>query len=297
MMSAVGARWLLVRVLLTAAVVLLADGTPATARGGRRATAAVPLTGDWEGIGPHGLPLSFALARRRGHVVASEIAVGYPGGCPAAASDAYVAPLVHVGYAGPGGLHPTVSPFAPSGTVALTGRVAGVPGSWQLIGRFATRRSGTLTSASPEQRFGCGWPAHWLTWHVHRAARLAIADGRWTAQLSGPNISGGTLSLTVAAGGRAVTSFAGAFNYACPGGGSGPENFDATWGQFVNPDGSFGSPQDDPIAVDGVPFTWTGAFSRAGVLTGSFVTAGPAACGTTAQATVRVSFTGSRAAT
>ncbi|HLI58673.1 MAG TPA: hypothetical protein VKV21_03315 [Solirubrobacteraceae bacterium] len=280
-MSALGACWLPRLAALTAAALLLAGGTPATARRARRATSPVPVTGDWEGTGPHGLPLSFALARRRGHVVASEIAVGYPGGCPTAASDAYVAPLIHVGYAGPGGLHPVVSFFAPPGTVALTGRVARVSGSWQRMGRFATRRSGTLTSASPEQRFGCGWPARWLTWHVHRATRTAVADGRWNAQITGPNITGGTLTLTVAAGGRAVTHIAGSFSYACPDGGSGPENFEATWGEFVRPDGSFGSPQDNPIAVDGVPITWTATFSRTGELTGSFTTAGPAACGPT----------------
>jgi hypothetical protein len=281
------------RIALTVTAGLLAAVTPAVASS-RIAAASVPAVGDWEGVGPHGLPLSFALARRHRHVVATAIAVGYPGGCPATKSDGYVIPLVHVGYSGPGGLHSVVSFFAAPGSASLSGRVRGVSGSWLLTGRFATRRSGTLASAAPAGGPGCGWPKRELTWRVHRGRRVAIADGHWSGQVSGPNITGGTVTAFVAAGGRAVTHFAASFQYACPDGGYGPENFEATWGEFISPGGSFGSPQDDPISVDGVTVSWAGAFSPTGLMTGSLTTAGPAACGPTPQSTVRVSFTAQR---
>jgi len=107
----------------------------------------VPLPGDWEGGGPHGLPLSFELTRRHGHLVASSIAVGYPQSCPADERDAEAVALTDTSYAGPGGLH-SAGPFERSSAAVLPGREAGSSATTFLTiitGRFSSARSGCCT--------------------------------------------------------------------------------------------------------------------------------------------------------
>ena len=84
----------------------------AAARTAAVAASAVPQAGDWEGTGPHGLPLSFELARHGGHIVATSLAVGYPASCPALARDTEGVPLTSPAYAGPAG---TTGPAAGAG--------------------------------------------------------------------------------------------------------------------------------------------------------------------------------------
>src|SRR5579875_2101381 len=84
------------------------------------AAAATPRVGDWEGTGPHGLPLSFDLASRHGRLVATNLTVGYGLSCPAESRDAETVPLTHPAYSGPGAGRTSAGSFA-----VLSGREDG----------------------------------------------------------------------------------------------------------------------------------------------------------------------------
>src|SRR5437588_5948046 len=165
---------------------------------------AVPSTGGWEGNGPHGVPLSFKLIRRGGHLALTSLAVGSPATCPALPRDAEAVPLTDVGYAGPGGATGVGSSLLPP--VALSGRVPGTPQRISVRGAFSSRASGTL-SVQIHKKLGCGWPDSTLTWSVHRARRREVADGTWTGSLTADGLINGNVRLVIAAQGRAVASF------------------------------------------------------------------------------------------
>lgn len=242
--------------LATGALALPPSVPTATASGGG---GAVPLPGDWEGTGAHGLPLSFSLARRHGRLVATSVALGAPLTCPATERDAEAVPLADVSYAGPGGGERS-SPADLSGQIAQA-NVA------HITGAFATRRSGTF-SVQVTSDVGCGWPSGTLTWQVRKSRRVWIADRTWTARLSGPDITAGRIELKVAALGRVVQSFRSSFKCRTASSHGATHLTAAPAYEFIRPDGRFYSPLDGNT-VKGHPTLWVGRFTAAGVLTGT----------------------------
>lgn len=218
----------------------------------------MPLPGDWEGAGAHGLPLSFSLARLRGQLVATSIAVGAPLTCPATERDAEAVPLADVSYtpSGAGGSSPAdLSGQAGNGDIA------------HIAGEFATPRSGSFY-VQVTGNVGCGWPSGTLTWQVRRARRLHIADRTWTAALNGPELVDGRVELKVAALGRVVQSFRSSFRCQTDSW-RGTNRFAlAPAYEFIRPDGRFYSPLHRN-AVKHHPTLWAGRFTAAAVLTGT----------------------------
>jgi hypothetical protein len=245
----------------------------ATDRTGRSAQAGiVPVAGDWEGSGPHGLPLSYELVRRGGHVVATAVTIGYPLGCPANERDSEAVPLSSVSYAGPGGLH-SAGFLEPSTTAKLSGHFPTASGGYPALvtGKLNTPRSAILT-AGTDDTVGCGWPRHKLTWTAHPTRRQHVPDGKWTAVISGGGLAG-TVSLSTAGDGRVIASFAASYSFACQGNTVGGNVHSAPAYVFIKPNGTFASPEHINF-VNGVPTTWSGTFSRAGGVSGNFTTGG-----------------------
>jgi hypothetical protein len=227
------------------------------------AATATPQAGDWEGTGPHGLPLSFQLVRRGGHLVATALAVGYPGNCPAVARDAEAIPLANPMYTGPGGQAGAGS----SASVALAGRTPRSPQPVYLRGGFSSGRSGSL-SINISKPVGCGWPGTTLSWQVHRATRRPVADGTWTGPLTATGLINGNVRLVVGARGRVVESFTSFFTCITDTE-QGNTNFRAVPAyDFVGPGGAFASPLDGG-SVKGRRTTWSGRFSASGTLGGT----------------------------
>ena len=233
------------------------SGASTASRGG-----SVPVAGDWEGTGSHGLPLSFALARRHGQLVATSIAVGAPEACPAMARNAEAVPLSAVAYSGPG-----AGSGRSTGSAALSGQLPGHGGSVSLTGRFTSRHAGTFSIAISRTVKGCGWPKGALTWQVHSARRPPVADRAWTAALTGPGIPHGTVKVVTASQGRVVKSFRTSFTCETSSA-TGTNSFDdVTAWDFIRPDGRFYSPTRGDT-LKGRPVTWSGRISPRGALTG-----------------------------
>lgn len=236
------------------AVAVPLGAAPVFGAGGR-----VPLAGDWEGIGSHGVPLSFSLVRRHGRLVATSIALGAPLTCPAKERDAEAVPLTHVSYAGPGdgggSSHAILSGQAEPGDIA------------HISGAFTARRSGTFT-VQVNRDIGCGWPTGTLSWRVHRARRLRVADGTWTARLTASSIVQGEISLEVAAQGRVVQSFRSSFRCRTRSQQGTDRYATAPAYEFIRPDGHFYSPLNGN-AVKHHPTLWAGRFTAAGALRGT----------------------------
>lgn len=230
----------------------------------------VPTTGDWEGIGPHGLPFSFALAHHNGHVIATDVVVGYPDSCPATARDASAFPLSKVVYAGPGSALKAPSSAGAAGA-SLSGHLPGTSSSLPTLvtGRFTSSQSAKFSSVTVDH-LTCGWPKRTLTWKVRAARRVAVTDGTWNGVVSGTGF-GGTLTLVVGGGGRVVSSFAGAFN--CTGSNNQGKESVSAGAEFIHPDGTFLSPLQQ-IKIQGLTTTWKGTFS-ADHLSGSVLTYDP----------------------
>lgn len=221
----------------------------------------VPQAGDWEGSGPHGLPLSFSLASRGGQLLATAIAVGAPLTCPPTKRDAEGVPLSRVSYSGPGG-----ATRFPDGSAALSGRAPSRGQPAYLTGRFTSSSTGTF-SLQVSSAVSCGWPTQTLTWQVHRTRRRRVGDGRWTAKLIGHDIVSGSVAVTVAGLGRVVRSFR--TKYRCQSAtATGNGGFAAVPAyEFIRPDGSFYSPlHGNPLS--GHRTLWSGRFTRAKGLAG-----------------------------
>jgi hypothetical protein len=223
------------------------------------------VAGDWEGTGPHGVPLSFRLIRQSGRLVLTSLAAGSPATCPALARDAEAVPLAGVSYAGPGGAASVGSSVLPP--VALSGRIPATTQRVYLRGAFSSPSSGTL-SIQIQKRLGCGWPDSTLTWTVHRSARRKVADGTWTGSLTNPGIINGNVRLSVSEQGRVVDSFTSFFTCLTDTQ-QGNTNFRAAPAfEFIRRDGSFYSPLTGTL-LRGHNTTWSGRFSASGKLTGT----------------------------
>lgn len=225
------------------------------------ASSPVPLAGNWEGRGPHGLPLSFALAQRHGHLVVTSIALGAPWACPATRRDAEAIPLSDVAYSGPG------SSQGSAGGAVLSGRVPGRAHISVLRGEFTSPRTGTF-SIRVKSTVGCGWPTENLTWQVRRAPRIHLVDGPRVAPLTAPGITAGRVRVFVAAEGRVVESIRTRFNCetdteTITGG------FDLSPAyELIRPHGHFFSPLSRN-SFDGHRALWSGRLSRGGALSGT----------------------------
>ncbi len=230
-----------------------------------------PALGDWEGVGPHGLPLSFVLAKPHKSIVIRNLVVGFPVACPSKPTP-WVVEGFNSSYAGPG------RPFRihyrgwTPRDIEIT---AFIPGQFPLIvyGRLKTRRHAALSMhVSPQQPKNCGWPRKLLTWSVRPRKRVAVPNGTWTGPLTIAD-GAGTVTVNVKNAGRIVDLFK--VDVTCQGPGGGGIQAGPPAGEFVAANGSFkGAAYSD---------RWQGRFGADGVLTGTFVS--PDSCGQAGQVT------------
>ena len=107
----------------------------------RRPAPPTPVLGDWEGVGPHGLPLSFNLARVRGRVTISDLTVGDPLLCPGRLAPTNANGYPQALYLGPGA-PPVLRLGGQPGEISI--RVGmGAPFSPEWDGRLLSSRTAT----------------------------------------------------------------------------------------------------------------------------------------------------------
>lgn len=235
--------------------------TPASAATG----GGVPSTGNWEGHGPHGLPLSFSLVRRGGKLELTSLTAGSPASCPAIPRDAEAVPLTNVSYAGPGGATGVGSAALPP--VALSGDVPKTTRRVYVRGGFTSPVSGTF-SVHIQKNLGCGWPDSTLTWSVHRARRRAVSDGTWTGPLIAKGLINGNVRLVITTQGRVVSSFTSFFTCLTDTQQGNTLFRSVPAFEFIRGDGSFYSPLTG-ARLRGHNTTWSGRFAASGKLTGA----------------------------
>lgn len=246
--------------VLSCLLVLAASVSTASASG-----SAAPLPGNWEGSGPHGVPLSFRLVRQAGHLVLTSLAAGSPAACPVLPRDAEAVPLFGLSYAGPGGATSVGSSVLPP--VVLSGRIPATTQRVFLRGAFSSPGSGRL-SVQIQKKFHCGWPERILTWSVHRRTRRKVADGTWTGPLTATGLINGNVRLSVSEQGRVVDSFTSFFTCL-----TNTQQGNTTFRsvpafEFIRRDGSFYSLLTG-TRLHGHNTTWSGRFSASGKLTGT----------------------------
>jgi hypothetical protein len=224
-----------------------------------------PVTGNWEGTGPHGLPLSFALSSRHGKIIATNVALGFPISCPAQSRDADTVPLSGLTYRGPGAT--AADPLDPE-TIVIVGRNGRT--NYKLSGILSSSRAGAFSTLTNEH-IGCGWPTHNLSWSVKPVRRRSVADGVWRGTMSGGGAHGGTVRVTVTGGGRVSTSFAGSLT--CAGGEE--QGFSSNGSnEFISANGVFRSvlPGQE---LNGVRIGYSGTFDGHGHLNGTATVPSP----------------------
>jgi hypothetical protein len=230
-----------------------------------------PALGDWEGVGPHGLPLSYVLHKRHGRVVIGDLVVGLPLNCPSNPTPFVAAAYKSAGYSGPGA-QPRLrlggwKPYDIEISVFVPGQLPFV-----ISGRQWSRRHATLSAAeNPRVPKHCGWPSKKLTWNVRPRKRLAVATGTWTGTVSVPDGSG-TVTAKVTAAGRIVDQFG--VEITCTAGGGGSFSAGPPAGEFIRADGRFEGWGNAH---------WQGRFGADATMSGTFL-AGDY-CGTSGQAT------------
>jgi hypothetical protein len=224
------------------------------------------VLGNWEGAGPLGLRLSFALVRHGGRVTVADVALGLPTGCRATGGSTWAEGLQsRVQYIAPGTvLHGPFPPLGPRQFELILPPTRQQPLPAPFLGTFSDPRRGTLAVESPT-RYGCphtGWPRT-LRFALRAVHRVPVADGLWTGTVTSPAGASGTVRIRVIDHGRIETDFAATF--VCPGGGGG--NFE------IGPLPSVGY----PIAADGTvgrtrgtQSAWGGRFGAGGVMRGTF---------------------------
>lgn len=251
----------LTRKRLAAACIGLLVGAGFLAGSSALASQAVPEAGNWEGVGPHNLPLSFSLSRRGGRLVATSVVVGAPLTCPPNERDAEAVPLARVAYSGPDGGSSEAGDSA-----TLSGVVPGRHQHALLPGQFSSSTSGTF-ALQVNSTVGCGWPSQTLTWQVHRVRRSRVGDALWSARLHGRGITSGHVEVGVAGNGRVVRSFRATYDCRSSSS-SGKGGFDVSPAyEFVRPGGRFFSPLHGN-ALRGRRTLWSGRFTRARGLVG-----------------------------
>jgi hypothetical protein len=229
-----------------------------------------PALGDWEGVGPHGLPLSFVLAKPHRKVVLRKLVVGFPLNCPAKPTPWVAAAYTTGSYGGPGAQPRIRLPGWKPTDVEIS---AFTRGEFPLIigGRLLARRHMTLSMGiGPRVPKHCGWPKKTITWSVRPAKRLTVAAGTWSGAITVPGATG-TVTAKVIASGRIVDRFA--LEITCPDGGGGGVTAGPPAGEFVSAKGGF----------EGWALSrhWVGHFSSDGQLTGTFES--PDECGQAGQ--------------
>jgi len=226
---------------------LLGVGALAGAAQGR---AQRPALGDWEGTGPHGLPLSFDLARQHRHLVVRDLAVGYPQLCPNELDPTSAVPFTHATY------------FGSRKSVDITAHADSISTDVNLSGRLRGRRHLVLSMAAPSSEpKGC-WPKGSITYKLRPGTRPAITSGTWTGQLGG--LQG--FSLVVDPNQRVIDDIA--FPRGC-GGSSPPGALTAAHAfEFITASGSFVGAAN--FTEGGVIPQWAGEFGPDGVLRGTF---------------------------
>jgi hypothetical protein len=249
------------------ASLIVLGGVLAPAALARRARA--PVAGNWEGRGPHGLPLSFRFVRSHGHVGVRDLVIGVGLSCPARRSNAE-AVAYRAGYIGPGRPSPFLHTFGIPANGFLIDALP-VTTFLTLEGRLKGRRRGRVWTSAPKNTPRC-WPQHTNRWQIRRHKRRSVRSGTWTgavAKIGDPTVSG-TVAVGVSAHGRELDSFS--VSYQCgPGGGGGGISTSPAY-EFIDAGGSFAGPGHRET-TNGIPTTWTGRFGADGVLRGSFTTA------------------------
>lgn len=222
------------------------------------AAVATPRAGDWEGTGPHGLPLSFDLVRRHGRLVASNLTVGYGLSCPAVSRDAETVPLTHPSYSGPGVGRTSAGSFA-----VLSGREDGY--ALTVSGSFSSSRAGDF-SLLTNGKLAC-WPkvSHWT---VHPAHRRAVADGVWRGTITGPGFTASSLDVTVASDGRVMNGLSGSLTCTEDGAPAALSFGSVPAYEFIHANGSFASPLHAQ-GIDGVDTAWSATFGAHRTMHGS----------------------------
>jgi hypothetical protein len=228
-----------------------------------------PALGDWEGVGPHGLPLSFVLTRPHRKVVVRNLVVGFPLNCPAKPTPWVAAAYKTAGYGGPGAQPRVRLPGWKPTDVEITV----FTGQFPLIigGRLLARRHMTLSMGlGPRVPRHCGWPKKTITWSVRPAKRVPVAVGTWGGTLTLPDATG-TVTANVIASGRLVDRFE--IQITCTNGGGGGVTAGPPAGEFVSAKGRF-----EGWALG---LHWAGQFAQDGQLAGTLEV--PDQCGQAGQ--------------
>lgn len=222
------------------------------------APALTPRLGDWEGVATHGVPISFVLGRHHGRIVLSDLVVGLPSACYGPSTAWQAEPFKAV-YVGPG----VGVPVRPAGTMTLEVHLSYSLIPLPISGPLRSNHLAVLSMAlNPTSVRRCGWPSR-LTWRVHPAHRVRVADGIWRGQVAAPGAGSAALSFKVIARGRIIDAMS--LIVACSGGGNGRFSGGPGMGEFIAADGSF----------SGLGRQWYGRF-HAGTATG--MSFDPGAC-------------------
>ncbi len=252
-----------------AALSTIAGATTAASRPGAPIR---PLLGDWEGVGPHGLRLSFGFVRSGGRIVAHHYALGLPTGCRSTGGQTWDASSIpRIGYIAPGSLlHGPFPPLGPTQFEFIIPPAAMHPFPVIMNGAFASPRRGAVSIASPTSLIcvHTGWPKT-LRFALAPARRVSVADGVWTGTVAGPPTgTTGTVKIRVIDGGRIETDFSTSYTCPPPNGGSGKFEIGPlpTTGYLIEANGSIGG-------AKGTETAWSGRFAADGLLTGRLLAA------------------------
>jgi hypothetical protein len=256
--------------MLRASSILLVVGLLAPLASARVGVVPRPVLGDWEGVGPHGLPLSFVLTKPHRKLVLRNLVVGFPVNCPAKPTPWVAEAYKSASYIGPGA-PPRVRLPGWKPTYVEIG--AYDRGQFPLLieGQVLARRHLALSMGlGPRVPKHCGWPKKTITWSVRPAKRLKVATGTWTGTATFPNATG-TVTVKVTASGRIVDFFE--LEVTCPEGGGGGVTAGPPAGEFVSATGRF----------EGWALSrhWVASFAGSGQLTGTLES--PDECGQTGR--------------
>lgn len=245
--------------------------------------ALTPALGDWEGVGPNGLPLSFAFKHERVHIAGRlrdlialrDLVVSFPTACAQLSNNSQAFAYPRAEYTGPGSPPVTFHFHNPKRFEIY---IRSAPGfnvglGFFLQGLWLSAQRGTVSEPIPGGVLkGCGWPTKKLTWQLRPGKRVKVASGTWTGTVAAADVAKGSVSATVGAGGRTVDHFH--LSYACSDGASSSLDFAPAFtfagkptSEFVSPSGSFAGTAG---TVNGVQLRWTGTFGSDGVLRGTF---------------------------